>query len=409
MKLMRQIKTTSDNHEDEFAHRILTDEDEGFKGTFLDVGCGNGRHGNNTYTLEEAGWQGTLVDSSREMMEHNSRFRASKLAVADLVTIDWCDMLQVKKGEAIVVDYISFNVNDNIIECVRNFPWSSVRFRVLTLKHNEFKIGPATKEEARRILTAAGYLLLAGDVCNDTLHRSFADWYVDPRTIPPAIYQRYISYGLRGIEVIYKPKVASAEKFVTNSADLQDEFAARLLGKSGRFLDVGCGNGGVMGNNTLMLERLGWTGIMVDIDAEAYRWNMGNRKAKAICADVTTCDWSSVLGKKPEEMVLYDYISFDVDEATVAAVKHFPWSSVRFRLITIEHDAYRFGDSARTLIRDTMSKHGYILLAGNVCADFLYQPYEDWFIDPLTVSPLTFLPYVSNGLRAAEVIYTPRT
>jgi hypothetical protein len=56
-----------------------------------------------------------------------------------------------------------------------------------------------------------------------------------------------------------------------------------------------------------------------------------------------------------------------------------------------------------------MSKHGYILLAGDVCADFIYQPYEDWFIDPTTISPMDFLPFVSNGLRAAEVIYTPRT
>jgi len=408
MKLMRQIKTTSDNHEDEFAHRILTDENEGFKGTFLDVGCGNGRHGNNTFTLEEAGWQGTMVDSSREMMEHNARFRGVTLCIADIVSCNWNDVFK-KSEDTLTIDYISFNMDENIIQCIRNFPWSSIRGRVITFKHNEFKIGPGTKEEARRILVAAGYLLLVGDVCNDTLYRSFADWYIDPKTISPAVYQRYVSYGVRGIEVIYRPKVQSQQKLVTNSADLQDEFAARLLGTSGKFLDVGCGNGGVMGNNTLMLERLGWTGVMVDIDAEAYRWNTGNRKARAVCADVTTCDWSSVIGKKPEEMVLYDYISFDVDEATAAAVKHFPWSHIRFRLITIEHDAYRFGDGARALIRETMAKNGYILLAGDVCADFLYKPYEDWFIDPLTVSPLTFLPYVSNGLRAAEVLYTPRS
>ena len=407
MKLMRQIKTTSDNHEDEFAHRILTDEDEGFKGTYLDVGCGNGRHGNNTFTLEEAGWKGTMVDSSRELMEFNARFRGGRLCVADIVSCNWNDLFKMTP-EVLRIDYISFNMDDNIIQCIRNFPWSSIRGRVITLKHNEFKIGPGTKEEARRILVAAGYLLLAGDVCNNTLHRPFADWYIDPRTISPAVYQRYVSYGLRGIEVIYRPKVSSAEKFITNSADLQDEFAARLLGNSGRFLDVGCGNGGVMGNNTLMLERLGWSGVMVDIDAEAHRWNVGNRKARAVCADVTTCDWLSLLNMKVGEKVVFDYISFDVDEATVAAVKHFPWSSIRFRLITIEHDAYRFGDGARALIRETMSQNGYLLLAGDVCADFLYQPYEDWFIDPLTVSPLTFLPYVSNGLRAAEVLYTPR-
>ena len=55
MNIMRQIKSTSGDHEDEFAHRLLTDSDTEFKGTFLDVACGNGRHSNNTFTLEEEG------------------------------------------------------------------------------------------------------------------------------------------------------------------------------------------------------------------------------------------------------------------------------------------------------------------------------------------------------------------
>ena len=148
---------------------------------------------------------------------------------------------------------------------------------------------------------------------------------------------------------------------------------------------------------------------MIDLDIDAWKWNQANRKAKSFCDDVTTCDWNVILGKKPDEKILIDFISFDVDDATVPALNHFPWSTVRFRLMTIEHDFYRVGPATRTAIREKMSQHGYILLAGDVCADFLYQPYEDWYIDPNTISPMDFLPYVSNGLRAAEVIYTPRT
>lgn len=408
MNIMRQIKTTSADHEDEFAYRLLTDSDEGFKGTFLDVACGNGRHSNNTFTFEEAGWKGTLVDSRREVMEHNTRIRKSRLCVANPVSVNWHELLQKKAEDILVIDYISFNMDENILEAVKNFPWSTIRFRVLTLKHNEFMNGPAVKEATRRILAEAGYFLLAGDICNDSLYQPFADWYVDPKTVSPTVFMKYANYGVRGIEVIYKQKKPLTQKFVTRSADLQDEFALRLLGNKGRFLDIGCGHG-IWGNNTLTLEQLGWDGVMIDLDLDAWKWNQVNRKAKSFCDDVTACDWNKILGKKPDEKILFDFISFDVDDATVPALNHFPWATVRFRLMTIEHDFYRVGPATRAAIREKMSQHGYILLAGDVCADFIYQPYEDWYIDPSTISPMEFLPYVSNGLRAAEVIYTPRT
>ena len=408
MNIMRQIKTTSADHEDEFAHHLLTETDTDFKGTFLDVGCGNGRHHNNTFTLEEAGWKGTLIDSRQELMEENTRIRKSRLCVANLVSVNWHDVMQKKPEDVVVIDYISFNMDDNILECVKNFPWSNIRFRVLTLKHNEFTNGPLVKEATRRILAEAGYLLLVGDVCNDYMYKPFADWYVDPKTISPSVFMKYANYGVRGIEVIYKQKKPLPQKFLSRSADLQDEFAARLIGNKGRFLDIGC-NHGIIGNNTYTLEQLGWDGVMIDYDIHSYRWNKENRKANVFCDDVTNCDWNSILGKKPDEKIVFDFISFDVDDATVPALNHFPWSTVRFRVMTIEHDLYRVGPATRNAIREKMSQHGYILVAGDVCADFLYLPYEDWFIDPTTISPMDFIPYVSNGLRAAEVIYTPRT
>jgi hypothetical protein len=147
---------------------------------------------------------------------------------------------------------------------------------------------------------------------------------------------------------------------------------------------------------------------MIDLDMEAWKWNQANRRAKSVCDDVTNCDWNTIIGKKPEETVTIDFISFDVDDATVPAVQHFPWSTVRFRVMTIEHDAYRVGPATRAVIRDTLAKHGYMLLAGDVCADIVNKPYEDWYIDPLKVDPSVFLQYASTGLRAAEVIYTPK-
>lgn len=386
---MRQTKTTSENHEDEFAHRLLTDSTPSFKGTFLDIGCGHGRHGSNTFTLEEAGWSGWMLDTNKDLMMLNSRFRKCKTFYVDNYTISWADVIPS------TVDYISCRDPS----AVKAFPWHTIRFRVLTIIHGEHK------EEFRRLMAEQKYVLLAADVCNDFGYQPFADWFVDPATVEASVLRKYMNSGVRGIEVVYKPK--STGKYLSFSADLQDEFVARILGNKGTFLDVGCGHG-FDGNNTLALEKLGWDGAMVDFNKENYEWNKVNRKAKSFCEDVTTCDWNSIVGKKPDDVVTYDYISFDVDDATVPAVQHFPWSTVRFRLMTIEHDAYRVGGATRQIIRDIMAKHGYMLLAADVCADFNYEPYEDWFVDPKTVDVNVYAPYISSSVRAAEVIYSPR-
>jgi len=400
---MAKFKTTSSDHEDEFVHRLLTEENPTFKGTFLDIGCGNGRHSNNTYTLEEAGWTGVLVDEHKEYADHNAKFRKNRCVSANLSTADWADLLGIDTESVITADYISFRSQ----EAFRNFPWSTIRFRVMTLKHNSAEKGPAYRDETRRELLKRGYLLLAGDVCYDFCYQPFEDWYIDPAKVPASSYVKYMSNGVRGIDVIYKEKVPTGQKYITVSADLQDEFVHRLLGPKGRFLDIGCGHG-IHGNNTFVLEKSGWTGEMIDLDKTAYEWNKVNRKCRSFCDDVTTCDWNAIIQKKPDEIVTYDYISFDVDEATIPAVKHFPWSTVRFRVITIEHDAYRVGNETRALIRETMAANGYMLLAADVCADFLYQPYEDWYIDPTLIDSDVYMPFISEGLRAAEVIYRPK-
>jgi hypothetical protein len=401
-KLMSAFRTKSSDLEDEFVQRVIKE-----KGTFLDVGCGYGGPGNNTLVLEEEGWKGTMADSNQQMMQHNSTLRKCRLCVADLTKVNWFELLSIPQNQELTIDYISFSSSDNVLEIVRNFPWNKIRFRVLTIKHDEVNNGPVIKEEIRRILAKSGYLMVAGDVCYDFCYKPFADWWVDPVSVPVENYLKYVSYGVRGIEVLYKEKRPSGQKYITRSADLQDEFALRLLGPKGRFLDIGCGHG-LWGNNSIVLEEAGWNGIMIDLDMEAWKWNQANRRAKSVCDDVTNCDWNTIIGKKPEETVTIDFISFDVDDATVPAVQHFPWSTVRFRVMTIEHDAYRVGPATRAVIRDTLAKHGYMLLAGDVCADIVNKPYEDWYIDPLKVDPSVFLQYASTGLRAAEVIYTPK-
>jgi hypothetical protein len=189
--------------------------------------------------------------------------------------------------------------------------------------------------------------------------------------------------------------------FPTTSSDLQDNFALAILPGKNTFLDIGCGHGR-HGSNTFVLEKLGWTGLLVDIDRDLIELNKSFRTSPCIAADVTTCDWSKILDKD-----VYDYLSFDVDDATIAAVKNFPWEKVRFRVATIEHDSYRVGGAARDYIRAVMKTHGYICVSRDVLTSFSGEPFEDWWIDPNTC-PGDALRFYSRNKMARQVLYVPR-
>ena len=199
-------------------------------------------------------------------------------------------------------------------------------------------------------------------------------------------------------------------RFLTKSADLQDEFAYRVIMTAhllkngnidykGTFLDVGAGHGHHH-NNTIALERLGWTGELIEYNSELVALNNKIRSSPCYCLDART-DFSSVL-KRQE----YDYISFDVDDSTLEAVKAFPWDKIKFKVMTIEHDAYRVGDKPRELIRKKMKEQGYFCLAYDVlCCDG--GAFEDWYVSP-DLPALAYLKYFSVGKRAIEVLFVPK-
>lgn len=146
----------------------------------------------------------------------------------------------------------------------------------------------------------------------------------------------------------------------------QDVFVRLVLGnKPGTFLDIGCA--GDQYSNTKALEEEGWTGWLVDFDLYAGR----GRSSRFYNLDVT----------KPFKLPLpshIDYLSLDVDENSLAALKNLPLDKTRFWVITIEHDQYRFGDKLYPEERAILMAHGYQLICKDVCGA-PGAPFEDWF------------------------------
>lgn len=164
--------------------------------------------------------------------------------------------------------------------------------------------------------------------------------------------------------------------FKSHSQACQDRFVHDLLGDiAGTFIDIGCGDP-VDINNTKALEDIGWRGLLIDAGdvAEACRTH---RKSPFVQGDATKLNYEQMLiaFRLP---TLIDYLSLDVDAATLDTLKQIPLDQIRFRVITIEHDSYRFGAGPRDEMRAMLSKAGYTMICQDVSNP---DPFEDWWVD----------------------------
>lgn len=163
----------------------------------------------------------------------------------------------------------------------------------------------------------------------------------------------------------------------------QDNFAFETCGRraNGTFLDIGC-NEPRRWNNTFALEEVGWHGWALDIAPEFEPMWPAERKTKFVLADATTIDWRGLVG----DVGVIDYLSLDIDEneprnlVTTILTNLFA-AGLTFRCATIEHDAYRFGDSPRIPIRNLMFAAGYNLAHADVeIRKGNGKPFEDWWV-----------------------------
>lgn len=193
-------------------------------------------------------------------------------------------------------------------------------------------------------------------------------------------------------------------EFKSRSQAGQDRFAFEVLGRpnKGSFLDIGANNP-IDINNTYALEQMGWRGLLIDNSEESKLACRQKRLSPFMLADATKINWQERLfdnhwathdspvrmvftyGGEPRdrETLLVDYLSLDVDEATVETMIQFPWERIRFRALTIEHDAYRFGNDRRDRMVKLLRQQGYEVLCADVCDQGM--SFEIWAVDPTLV------------------------
>lgn len=194
-----------------------------------------------------------------------------------------------------------------------------------------------------------------------------------------------------------------------NADARQDEFVANMLSfkKNGYYLDIGSCHSSIS-NNTFYFDRLFWKGICIELES-IHNDSYNNRNnCIYLNQDATTIDYKELLisNQFPDSI---DYLSLDVDTLSLTILDKLPLSDFRFKVITIEHDSYLYGDMYKKPQREILERHGYVL----ICSDVYVQQYgwnrpmcsfEDWWIDSKEFDDSLIQKIKSNELYPSDII-----
>jgi len=166
------------------------------------------------------------------------------------------------------------------------------------------------------------------------------------------------------------------------SHDAQDEFVLELFGNGKFYVDIGCGDGISM-SNSLRLEENGWNGILIDYDNNTLSNCHRIRTSKNIyLIDATNKELLIDSFEKSNCPTLFEYLSLDIDDPSLACLQIFPFEKYRFKFLTFEHDLYcgrPINHDRKNITQEILIKQGYTKLVDNVLAGGTV-PYEDWYI-----------------------------
>jgi hypothetical protein len=155
--------------QDLFVYQTLVEPEQLFTGTFLDVGCNQPVYWNNTYALEQLGWRGLLVDASEEHVKLCREQRKSPVLCADATKFGW------PVGASKRVDYLSLDVDDATYAALAHLLEMGVTFRVATIEHDSYRLGPKPRDAIRSRLLVAGYSMVREDVSYGG--NAYEDWW----------------------------------------------------------------------------------------------------------------------------------------------------------------------------------------------------------------------------------------
>lgn len=184
-----------------------------------------------------------------------------------------------------------------------------------------------------------------------------------------------------------------------NSQASQDHFVYlllyRLLKKKdeGFYLEIGAGEPIATNNSYLFETNFKWKGVSIDISNSLVKSWKDTRQNTLLISDATKVDYEYILKDFPKTI---DYLSLDIDEMYDVVLERIPFDKYTFKIITIEHDSYRFGTRFKDREREILTKLGYRMICSDV--KHLGYAFEDWW-----VNPIAFPKSILSGLSSLDL------
>tara|TARA_R110002020_G_scaffold181315_2_gene376111 strand:+ start:2111 stop:2872 length:762 start_codon:yes stop_codon:yes gene_type:complete len=207
------------------------------------------------------------------------------------------------------------------------------------------------------------------------------------------------------------------EATTSYSQSFQDIFVASVMGekKRGTYLELGCSYPVEINNTYLLESEYDWTGVSIDIDPKRTKVFEQSRKNTVVTLDAGLVDYDDLLSQYDDNHV--DYLQFDVDDnpVTLKVLKDIDFSKYDFSVITFEHNTYADGmspdfprgscNALKDYFKSIMDKHGYVLVAEDVCNMTYDDPFEDWYINPKYVDEENWKRFESKSERAMNIMF----
>lgn len=185
----------------------------------------------------------------------------------------------------------------------------------------------------------------------------------------------------------------------------QDLFVDAVLNgrRNGVYLDIGC-NHPILNSNTYALEtELGWTGWLFDSNSQYIAECREKRKGRASYCDARTYDFCLNWGNRED----IAYLSLDTDECQAIVLENLlncaTSAKVKFEVLTVETDRYRFGRHRRAAVYGMLQDAGYLCIAHDVMDNGCI--FESYWVDPTIEANMERArPFISSGLDWREML-----
>lgn len=166
-----------------------------------------------------------------------------------------------------------------------------------------------------------------------------------------------------------------SSQIISFSQNYQDVFALLCNDyKSGIFVDIGCSYPNHF-SNVITLIHNNWNGLGFDLKPNLKQeWDIYSTFIKVDQLNVV--DEISTVNQKIQNLPeIIDYLNIDIDGYPCQfAIENIDHISRKYKSITIEHDAYRFGDVYKEAQRAKLLPLGYKLAVTTAAEDWYYHP-----------------------------------